>query len=461
MIGAVLTGSAALIAVRLALGPDVIGPVAGTMRACFALSLVIGALFLYARWRFLEDAPVGWLSFSLLALGIYLQPQLYLLGDRQGWEGGLSPCDLLLMVALVLAIRAAKADVSPIRGLNPVFLGGACGLTLSGLRLLVDRHGPELSTNALYALVTVGFLATVVICAGAIVRNGWLPRMWRWHFVSPVVVGIGCHHFLTGPHDPLVVPPIFGAVLALGASLQVLGTSAALLQDAHQQQAGHLADLTARVRRAEQTIEHDEELLHEARATVAGLTSASQLLTTSAHQLARAQVGELQAMLQAETERLQALLSEKEADQGADGWFTLDDILQPLVVSTRTQGVGVDFHPTGLRVWGDRESVTVAVHVLLCNARRHAPGARIRLWAARHGNSVVLHVADDGPGLPPELCPTLFNRGARGQSSPGQGLGLYSARKQLRAHGGDLELVPSSHGARFAVTLPLAAACNG
>lgn len=454
-----LTAVTALIAIRLALGPEAIEPVALAVRACFALSLMVGALLLFARWRFLEDTPAGWLAFSLLTLGIYLHAQLYLPVDAATWQSRLSLGDLLMMAVIVVATRAARAENAPKGGLNPLLLGLVCGLVLSGVRLLLDKHTPPIPDAILLSVVVAGFVISVLLSAGAIVRNQWLPKPWRWHLVPPVVIGIASHNLLTGTQNPLALPPIVGAALTLLASLQVLATTTALVHHAHQKQKRRLAELSARVEQAEDTIEQDEELLHEARATVAGMNSASQLLTSSAHRLSQSQVGELQTMLWAEIRRLQTLL-ENQPDVGVDDWFAIDDVLRPLVASMRAQGVPIQFRPSELRVWGDQETVTTAVHVLLCNAKRHAPGAQIILWAARRDDAVALHVADDGPGLPPEVSSIVFSRGTRGLDSPGQGLGLYSARKRLRAHGGDLDLVPSHRGARFAVTLPLGAACS-
>jgi len=65
-------------------------------------------------------------------------------------------------------------------------------------------------------------------------------------------------------------------------------------------------------------------------------------------------------------------------------------------------------------------------------------------------------IADQGPGIPLELFPRLFDRFARGPDSSGLGLGLYLAGRIVSAHGGTLSADPGPLiGARFQMRLPL------
>ena len=73
-------------------------------------------------------------------------------------------------------------------------------------------------------------------------------------------------------------------------------------------------------------------------------------------------------------------------------------------------------------------------------------------------------VEDDGPGVAPELAPTLFERFVRGAGDRGGsfGLGLAIVRAVAESHGGTVTLQQTAragveHGARFLVRLPLAA----
>jgi two-component system, OmpR family, sensor kinase len=96
---------------------------------------------------------------------------------------------------------------------------------------------------------------------------------------------------------------------------------------------------------------------------------------------------------------------------------------------------------------------------LLENALRHTPpGTKIRVWTATAAGEVTLVVQDDGPGVPPELAPTLFERFVRGAGDRGGsfGLGLAIVRAVAESHGGSVALEPTGEGrgARFVVRLP-------
>jgi len=93
------------------------------------------------------------------------------------------------------------------------------------------------------------------------------------------------------------------------------------------------------------------------------------------------------------------------------------------------------------------------------NALRHTPpGTRIRVWTATAHGEATLVVQDDGPGVPPELAPKLFERFVRGAGDRGGsfGLGLAIVHAVAVSHGGTVTLEPTgqSNGARFVVRLP-------
>ncbi|MEX2447676.1 MAG: HAMP domain-containing sensor histidine kinase [Solirubrobacterales bacterium] len=103
---------------------------------------------------------------------------------------------------------------------------------------------------------------------------------------------------------------------------------------------------------------------------------------------------------------------------------------------------------------------------LLDNAARHTPpGATIELRLRARGGDAMVEVADDGPGVPPELREQVFERFVRGEGPAdtaiggGSGLGLAIVRSVATSHGGSAEVGESERGgALFRIRLPLAAA---
>jgi signal transduction histidine kinase len=96
---------------------------------------------------------------------------------------------------------------------------------------------------------------------------------------------------------------------------------------------------------------------------------------------------------------------------------------------------------------------------LLDNAVKHSPAtspvaARMEI----EGDSVVVHVTDEGPGLPADELERIFDRFVRGRGSTvqGTGLGLHICRQIVDAHDGQIWAESAEgRGATFTVRLPL------
>jgi signal transduction histidine kinase len=67
---------------------------------------------------------------------------------------------------------------------------------------------------------------------------------------------------------------------------------------------------------------------------------------------------------------------------------------------------------------------------------------------------VVVDVADDGPGIPPELADRIFDPFFTTKPQ-GSGLGLAIVSKIVDAHDGRIDVSSSSAGTKFSVTLPV------
>jgi signal transduction histidine kinase len=86
-----------------------------------------------------------------------------------------------------------------------------------------------------------------------------------------------------------------------------------------------------------------------------------------------------------------------------------------------------------------------------------ADGGTITLKAREAARDLQIEVVDDGPGIPPELLPTVFERFTKSASSRGSGLGLAIARALVTAHGGSISAGPGpgGRGTSIVITLPL------
>jgi two-component system OmpR family sensor kinase len=111
-------------------------------------------------------------------------------------------------------------------------------------------------------------------------------------------------------------------------------------------------------------------------------------------------------------------------------------------------------------VRGDSDLLLLAVHNLLVNALKFTrPGDTVELRAFEDGASVVIEVADTGPGIPEEEQPHVWEelyRGEAGRGVPGSGLGLALVRAIAERHNGRVGLRSRvGRGTVFTLRLPV------
>jgi len=95
-----------------------------------------------------------------------------------------------------------------------------------------------------------------------------------------------------------------------------------------------------------------------------------------------------------------------------------------------------------------------AVQALEARGARDPARDQIRITGRREGSVVVLEVSDTGPGIPEKARAHLFQAFQGSTRSGGTGLGLAIAAELVRAHGGEIRLVPGTIGATFRITIP-------
>ena len=151
---------------------------------------------------------------------------------------------------------------------------------------------------------------------------------------------------------------------------------------------------------------------------------------------------------------------------GPDHDWQLDlAVLEPPADATPEEAE--DFLPEPPLVIGDEARLRQVVVNLLANARVHTPaGSHVTTTLAREGDTLIVRVHDDGPGIAPDVRDRLFERFARGDSSRERrtgstGLGMSIALAIVQSHGGSIDVdsstAPEDHGTTFSVRLPAAA----
>ncbi len=113
-------------------------------------------------------------------------------------------------------------------------------------------------------------------------------------------------------------------------------------------------------------------------------------------------------------------------------------------------------------MYADCAKLTQVVYNIMDNAIKYTPeGGLIRVRLIRSGRDAILSVADNGPGIPKEDQPHIFDRfyrvdKARSRDTGGTGLGLSIVNQLVLMHGGTISVQSEEgKGSTFTVELPI------
>jgi two-component system phosphate regulon sensor histidine kinase PhoR len=133
-------------------------------------------------------------------------------------------------------------------------------------------------------------------------------------------------------------------------------------------------------------------------------------------------------------------------------------------LEARNQSVAYAIEPDAATVDGDPAKLHDAFRNLLENATNYAPeSSGIVMGSTRRENEILLTVADDGPGIPVDDLPRVFERfyrvekaRSRGSRDPGgTGLGLAIVKHLIELHGGHVTAANRPEGgAIFTIVIP-------
>jgi len=145
-----------------------------------------------------------------------------------------------------------------------------------------------------------------------------------------------------------------------------------------------------------------------------------------------------------------------------DADVTLESVLVSDIVEKETTAVRQTYDDITLSVAVPDEPVVAnsmlasVFRNLLHNAVQHNDKGvtEIEVTADVHEDSVVVHVADNGPGIPDERKSDIFGKDDKGLDSSGTGIGLYLVGELVEKFGGDVSVSDNEpHGTVFSVEL--------
>ncbi|MCE5203403.1 MAG: HAMP domain-containing protein [Actinomycetia bacterium] len=140
----------------------------------------------------------------------------------------------------------------------------------------------------------------------------------------------------------------------------------------------------------------------------------------------------------------------------------VDRAVEALTPLTDSRGVTVRVEGDAPTVLGDVDRLQQVVANLLDNASRmSSAGGTVTIRLRKHESEAVIEVLDEGPGIPEEALPHLFERFYRAQisrdrSTGGSGLGLAIVAAIMRAHAGSISAANRPEGGSvFTIRLPI------
>jgi two-component system, NtrC family, sensor histidine kinase GlrK len=143
-------------------------------------------------------------------------------------------------------------------------------------------------------------------------------------------------------------------------------------------------------------------------------------------------------------------------------------VLENQQLTLLSQRVRLDVQVEDVTLVADRGKIRLILENLVSNAVKYSPkGGTIHIKAATASSSLIVDVADNGPGIPKEDRDHVFEafytgRAAKSTAVKGTGIGLSVVLEFVAAHGGTVQIVDGEYpGAHFRIRMPINLARGG
>ena len=465
----------------------------GSLGMIFLVPVLISAVFFGRRTAFVTAL------LSVMAYNFFFLPPLYTftIADPNNWLS----FGVLLFVGLIAGNLAARvrvqADLAAARATAMTELYRFTG-KLAGIARLDDILWAASFQIASMLKTNVVILLPNPVSKNPEVRAGYPPEdeldeqdlaaaAWSWGHGQPA------------GRNAETLPGAKRLFLPMRTGEGVVGVAGLQRQDDHslftpdeRRLLDALLDQTAlaierstlveRVDEAQVAAEADKlrvamltSLSHDLRTPLASILGAATTLIAGRNLYDIKQTDELLATIREEAERLDRfvgnLLDMSRLEAGVLGAkpesVDVADLVETATkrLSRRLSGhkLELDLPQTLPLVSADPLLLEQAIFNLLDNAVKYADvGTLVRVRAQQAGNKVILTIADEGSGIPPDALPHIFDKFYRAKAADrriaGTGLGLAVARGFVEAFGGTLEAANRADrsGAIMTISLPVA-----
>ncbi|UER55210.1 HAMP domain-containing histidine kinase [Kineosporiaceae bacterium SCSIO 59966] len=414
-------------------------------------------LLLLVVWRLTGRVPLAYLALGLVVIGVAPTLALWVLAltaddAARVVATGFALAGLYLLGGMLLrrSVLSPEVDTS-FRLRRAVTLNAAAAVTVVAVSITVLPALGHLPSSPLLPALPLAAVLAVVTGVLVMTMRRTSSGVWLLALLVPATLAVTVVLWSGGPAAGAA-----GDVLLLAGSAVVAGYGYDALRGALTVQGARSLSAMASLSRYVEELAEDRRRRHDARSAVSAIRAASSVLTSSGAELDEATRRQLAEAVRAELSRVERLLTPD--THLPNRVVDVARVLAPVAATWRHRGLEVTDPPSGVLAVAQPDAVAEIVGNLLDNAYRHAPGSPVVIDATVRDGTVVVEVRDDGPGIPADQVDAVFDSGVTLDSgSPGQGLGLPSARALAESQGGVLRLhTAPGCGCRFVLELPAA-----